>query len=168
MSIGSISGVGSFSPYSAIAPTSSSTAGAAGIDADGDNDGSKAAAGGSKLSPQALFLSMLQQLEKTDPTKAKQVLTDLADKIRTDAKAQSGPQAQNLNALADSLQKAADSGDLSGLAQNGGHHGHHKAQAAYSHNAGSSQSLLDLLNTELNSSSATAPVAAATSTPTVG
>jgi hypothetical protein len=64
------------------------------------------------ISRHAKFLTNLQDLEKTDPAKAKATLTDLANRIRADAQ-QSGD-SRHL-AFADRLDKAAATGDLSDL-----------------------------------------------------
>src|SRR5262249_14755103 len=105
-----------------------------------------------KLSGFAQKMSALKSLEQSDPAKAKQVLSDIASKIKDAAQNATGAEADRLNAIADKFQKAADSGDLSQLgpqqhraaqgsqsAQGGaqaahGHHHHHhaKAQQAYS------------------------------------
>ena len=115
-----------------------------------------ASGGGVSLSGVGQFLSKLQELEKSDPTKAKQVLTDIAGRLKADAGQATGTQADRLNQLADKFQKAADTGDLSALpaagapAVQGGqghHHGHHKAQQAYQ--SGQGDSLLEMMNSVL-------------------
>jgi hypothetical protein len=102
------------------------------------------------------FLSDLQNLEQTDPARAKQILADLAGRLRT-AAAKGGADSSQMTAMADKLQQAADTGDLSGLqpaqgqSQQGGHHhhGHHHHHAAqtYSQNAASTDPLAALSKT---------------------
>lgn len=156
MNISGISTVTSSSPVSSVqatTPSSSSAAPASGTDACG---------GGASLSGPAQFLSKLQSLEQSDPAQAKQVLGDIASKLKADAGQATGTQADRLNQLADNFQKAAATGDLSALqpqqgaqgaqgAQGGqgghGHHhhgGHHKATQSYQQNQGGS--LLDMMN----------------------
>jgi len=93
-----------------------------------------------RFSGPAQFLGRLQELMKSDPTQAKQVLGNIANKLRDQAK-QSGADPVKLNGLADRFQRAADSGDLGALQPGAGPHmGHprhahmmnHRAQAAYS------------------------------------
>ena len=50
------------------------------------------------------------------------MLGKLADAVREQAKGATGKDAERMNKLADGLQKAADTGDLSGLAPHGGGH----------------------------------------------
>jgi hypothetical protein len=82
------------------------------------------------ISSPGQFFSTLQNLMQSDPTKAKDVLDQLATQVRDDASNASGDQATRLNELADKLQQAGDSGSLSGLTgktqgAHGGHHHHH-------------------------------------------
>jgi hypothetical protein len=101
------------------------------IDTVTDTDTGDDAAAQVSLSGPAEFLGKLQKLETSDPSQASDVLHQLASKVREQANGVSGDQATHLNAFADKLDKAADSGDLSGLApsQSGarahGHHHHH-------------------------------------------
>ena len=93
-------------------------------------DVTAAAGDTSQLSGPAQLLSQLQALEKSDPAKAKEAMTQLADQIRSQAQQVGGAQAQHMNQFADALDKAADTGDLSGLQQQAaqqphGHHHHH-------------------------------------------
>jgi hypothetical protein len=82
------------------------------------------------MSRPAQFLSQLQALEQSDPAQARQVLSELASKMRSEG---SPRRAQ----LADLFQKAADTGDLSGLlkeASSGGSGGAwSRGAAAYGH-----------------------------------
>ena len=58
----------------------------------------------------------LDQLESSDPTKLKQVLSDAASKLKDAASKTTDPtQAKFLTDLSDKFQKAADTGDLSVL-----------------------------------------------------
>jgi len=60
------------------------------------------------------FLGELRNLERTDPAKAKQVLGEIAGKLRSVA-SPGDPDARQLAALADNIQKAAETGDLAEL-----------------------------------------------------
>jgi hypothetical protein len=101
------------------------------IDTVTDTDTGDDAAAQVSLSGPAEFLGKLQKLESSDPSQASDVLHQLASKLREQANGVSGDQATHLNAFADKLDKAADSGDLSGLAPSQcgarahGHHHHH-------------------------------------------
>lgn len=77
------------------------------------------------LSGPAQLFSKLQNLETTDPSKAQDALHQLANQVRQQASNVSGEQATHLNAFADKLDKAADSGDLSGLQPQQAGHAHH-------------------------------------------
>ena len=61
----------------------------------------------------------LQQLAQSDPTKFKEVVTDMAKAIRADAQNQTGEAATRLNDFASKLDQAAASGDLSAFAPKG-------------------------------------------------
>jgi hypothetical protein len=83
---------------------------------------SAGAAAESGTSVQGRFLSKLQALEQSDPAQAKQLLSGLANRFRSEA-AQGGASSAGKAQLADQLQKAADTGDLTDLlktAQGGG------------------------------------------------
>ncbi len=74
----------------------------------------------------------LKELSQSDPTKFKQVVSDMASSLRTDAKNATGDEASRLSQVADRLDKVAQSGNLSDLAPprpqggaQGAHHGHH-------------------------------------------
>jgi hypothetical protein len=79
------------------------------------------------ISTPGQFLSSLQSLMQNDPTKAKDVLDQLATQVRDDASKTTGDQATRLNDFADKLQQAGDSGSMSPLTPkaHGGHGGHH-------------------------------------------
>lgn len=73
------------------------------------------------------LMSKLQDLESTDPAKAKQVLTSIASSLTAQANS-AGNTDPHLQELADKFTTAANTGDLSGLKPHGGHH-HHQAEA---------------------------------------
>lgn len=105
----SIQGLSSSSFFSGVSSVSS--AGASGISTSTAGD-SAGASGVASMSKRGQFLSQLQSLEQSDPAAAKKLLTDLAAKFRGEA-SQGGDSRKA--AMADKLQKAADTGDLSGL-----------------------------------------------------
>jgi hypothetical protein len=108
-----------------------------------------------RFSGPAQFLGRLQELMKSDPAQAKQVLGNIAGKLRDQAK-QAGADGGKLTGLADRFQRAADTGDLSAIRPTGGphvshsHHAqmmHHKAHAAYNAtDADPMQAVLDNLS----------------------
>ncbi len=104
-----------------------------------------AGADSTQLSGPAQFFNKLQSLEQSDPSAAKQVLSDIASKLSDQATKVGGDRGKQLSTLADKFTHAAQTGDLSGLqpsaaaqgAQSGGHHGghhhgHHHATQSYS------------------------------------
>jgi hypothetical protein len=133
---------------------------------DDDQDGGST----TQVSEGAQFLSKVQDLEKSDPARAKQVLTDLATKVRGQAK-QGGAHADKLGALAEKLQKAAKTGDLSPLAKakrrrgvRGGQGG--QVQQAYAQQAqAAGPDLLSMLNTQLKSAGGAAAPPTSAKTP---
>jgi hypothetical protein len=109
----------SISKVSAVNGATSSTAAVSGDDVDSVDSQVD-------ISQPAKLLTKLQDLEASDPTKAKDVLHGLADKVREQASNATGDAATRLNAFADKLDKAADSGDVSGLSPSKqGHKAHH-------------------------------------------
>jgi len=127
---------------SSVAPTSSTTA-ASSLTADSDSGDS------TRLSGFAQAMSQLQKLAQSNPGKAKQVLTDIANKLSAQAQAVGGTDGQQLSSLAAKFQQAASTGDLSSLqpaahaataAMHSGHHAHHKAQSAYGQTQAQGQS----------------------------
>ncbi len=68
-----------------------------------------------EMSKPAELFSKLQQLQASDPEKLKQVLADIAEKLRDAASQKEGEQAQRLNELADRFEAASQDGDLSAL-----------------------------------------------------
>ena len=110
-----------------LAPTTSS---AGRLDTDGDADGGRV-----RVSPRAQFLSNLQSLAKTDPAKAKQMLTDLEGTMRSRAAEAGGARGAQLSQLADRIHQAATTGDYSSLmpsSSSGGSRGaaYHAANAS--------------------------------------
>jgi hypothetical protein len=121
MSISSISSLASTGAVSSVQFQSATQA--AGTDpTSGDS---------TSMSKLGSFMTKLSALEKSDPAKAKQVLSTIASKLNEAASTATGDQATHLKDLAAKFSKAADTGDLSGIQppQGGGHH-HHKAAAA--------------------------------------
>ena len=90
-----------------------------------------------QLSPMAILLNQLQQLQQTDPDKFKSVMSSIADTLKADAQSATGPQAQRLNALADKFSQAAQTGQMPDLQPKGqhqgasGHHHHHPQVQSY-------------------------------------
>jgi hypothetical protein len=72
------------------------------------------------------LFSKLQDLESSDPAKAKQVLTSIASSL-TDKANSAGNTDPHLQELADKFTQAADTGDLSALKPKGGGH-HHRPE----------------------------------------
>ena len=74
-------------------------------------------------------MQKLADLEKTDPDKAKQVLSTIASKLTDAANNATGDQQKHLQDLAAKFTSAAQTGDLSGIQPpkhgGGGHHHHH-------------------------------------------
>ena len=101
-----------------------------------------AGAASSSISQQGSIFSQLQQLSQQDPTRFKQVMSEMAKEIRTDASKQTGAAADRLSQMASRMDQVASSGDMSQLAPpqppqgaqqgaaayqgaSGGHHHHH-------------------------------------------
>ena len=81
MAVGSIGG--GLSPLQMLQSSASNTAVSGIADADGDNDGSASSissgpAASASLSSEGQMLQKLKELKDSDPTKFKQVLTDMA------------------------------------------------------------------------------------------
>ena len=81
------------------------------------------------LSKMGALFSKLQDLETSDPAKAKQVLTSIASALTDKAKA-SGNTDPHLQELADKFTQAAKTSDLSALRPPGGGHHHHHHEGA--------------------------------------
>jgi hypothetical protein len=82
-----------------------------------------------RLSKLGEMMSKLQDLETSDPAKAKQVLTSIAATLNDKANSASDPR---LKALADKFTSAAETGDLSSLQPSGpppGARAHHPGHA---------------------------------------
>lgn len=67
------------------------------------------------ISGAAKKMAELNELRTSDPEKFKATLTEMAEKVRTDAAGRTGKEAEFLNGLADKLENAALTGDLSQL-----------------------------------------------------
>lgn len=118
-----ISGTSSIASLSSVSFASTQTTQAAA--SDGDT---------SHVSKMGQLMKQLQDLEKSDPAKAKQALTQIASKLNDAAASATGPlggdDAQHLKDLAAKFSDAAQSGDLSKLEPKAGHHHHAQAQSA--------------------------------------
>lgn len=77
--------------------------------------------GGTKLSKMGELVGQLQELQASDPEKAKAVLSKIAEQLKAKAD-ESGD--DKMSALADKFASAAESGDLSALKPNGPPPGH--------------------------------------------
>lgn len=116
-SLSSLSSVYATTPTAAVSPTDASDATSATSGVDGNSSHTK-------LSKMGQLMSQLQDLEASDPAKAKQVLSSISDQLSAKASA-SGTSDPHLQELADKFKQAADTGDLSGLKPTGkGHHMH--------------------------------------------
>lgn len=134
----------------AYAPASVQSVGSA---TDSDADGSALTVSGSSGSTQAAsvdiskpgeLFSKLQKLKAQDPDKYKQVVSDLATKLKTAASSATGKDQEFLTKLADKFQDAANGGDLTlGPPANGTGNadGPKGAAAAYSQNNAAQQGL---------------------------
>jgi hypothetical protein len=133
-SIGSNYGIGALDTTQATATASTAVGGAATTDS-------------AQLSPMAALLNQLQQLQQTDPTKFKSVMSNIAATLTTDAQNATGPQAQHLTELADKFSQAAQTGQMPDLqppgqqqGASGHHHHHHHQVSSYQNGSGSSTS----------------------------
>jgi hypothetical protein len=79
------------------------------------NFDSSSATDKTSMSKMAEMMSKLKDLEKTDPAKAKQVLTSIASKLNKAAESATGDDATHIKELAGKFSKAAESGDMSAL-----------------------------------------------------
>ena len=99
-----------------------------------------------QLSPMATLLNQLQQLQQTDPTKFKSVMSSIADTLKADAQNATGPKAQHLNDLANKFSQAAQTGQMPDLQPPGqqqgasGHHHHHHQVQSYQEGSSSATS----------------------------
>jgi hypothetical protein len=117
----SLSQLSSLQATSAVSPVSS-TIDSASTQALDSTTGSDQ----TQFSKMGELMSQLQNLETTDPTKAKQVLTSIASSLTDQANSSSDP---HLQALADKFTQAANTGDLSALKPTGGGGAHHHHRA---------------------------------------
>ncbi|HEX4608017.1 MAG TPA: hypothetical protein VH092_07420 [Urbifossiella sp.] len=110
-----------------------------------DGTGSSSSTGdSSQLSGPAKLFSELKELASSDPTKFKQVASDIASKLKdaagesstdgTSSTSGSGSGNSPLADLAAKFQQAADTGDVSVLQPSGGGHGHGHAHGAGHYN----------------------------------
>ncbi|HVW29645.1 MAG TPA: hypothetical protein VHC69_29985 [Polyangiaceae bacterium] len=111
----------------------------------------------------------LSQLSKSDPSKFKQVVGDMASQLRADAKNASGDEATRLNSIADRLDKVAQSGNLSDLrpqnASGGAEGAHHAHHGGHHHGGGAVMNdLASAFDSAINSDSSTTQPATSTTT----
>ena len=123
--------ISSITPLSNVTSTSSVSSLTAPATQSNTDAPPEAGPGGAHFSKMGSLMSQLQNLETTDPAKAKQVLTSIASALSDKAKA-SGNADPHLQELADKFSQAAQTGDLSGLKPSGPpggahepHHHHH-------------------------------------------
>jgi hypothetical protein len=118
-----------------------------------------------QLSPFAQMMSMLQQLQQSDPTKYQQVTQQIATNLQNAAQTAqtdgNSTAAAQLSKLAGDFNSASQSGQLPNvqdLAQaiGGGHHHHHHAHAASADADGSSSASNGSTGTPASSASQTA------------
>jgi hypothetical protein len=122
MNISSTTAVSSLSSTSAARKVSSATDTSSRADIAEPSSGSDK----TKLSKLGELMGKLQDLESSDPAKAKQVLTSIASAL-TDKANTAGTRDPHLQELADKFTEAAKTGDLSGLSPKGGEH-HHRPE----------------------------------------
>lgn len=118
------------------------------------------------VSQMGSLMSELQQLSKSDPTKFKQVTSEIADKLKAEAGDATG-KADFLNKLADKFQEASKTGDMSSLKPDQGkqgakgahhHHGQHSKVSSYAAASQQNQpvdSLAQIIQGALQDASAT-------------
>ena len=157
-----VSGLSSLSGLSRFVSTAAPDNAVPGADDSGNaGDGSTT----TQISQQGQFLSQLQSLGQTNPTEAKQILTEMSTQLSQRAEQLSGDQAQALVSMAAKLQTAAIAGDLTVLTARGseqegqGARGDHRqgggakpssrGASAYTHRArASDMSLMDMLSAD--------------------
>ena len=96
--------------------------------ADANGSGDPFGGASASVSPFAQLLSQLQQLQQTNPSEAKTVLTDIANKLQATAQQDGGSAGQILGKLASQFQQDAQTGDISSIRPH--HHGHHHHHGA--------------------------------------
>ncbi len=124
------------------------------------------------VSKMGSLMSQLDQLSKSDPTKFKEVTSDIADKLSAEATS-AGGKATFLSKLASDFTQASQSGDMSAFkppegaqgsqgkqGASGAHHHHHAhASGAYSPSAQqqsqTGESVSDVIQTALQDATAT-------------
>jgi hypothetical protein len=111
---------------SSLTPTSAASAVAGTVDNQASTQNPAAAGDRTQLTPLGELMSQLQDLESSDPAKAKQVLSSISTALSDKAKAGDAPDS-HLQDLADRFAQAAQTGDLSALRPHGGHHHAHAA-----------------------------------------
>jgi hypothetical protein len=110
------------SSTSSVSQVNNNTAGASLI---GATDGSNNVDGIDMSKPGKLF-SELKQLQQSDPTKFKQVVTDIANKLDAASKDPANSSASTmLSNMASKFKDVANGGDISELQPPQGHHHHH-------------------------------------------
>ena len=135
--------------------------------------GSSASAG---ISQPGELMGKLQQLSQQDPTKFKEVMSDIADKLREQAQ-QSGDPNGMVGKLADKFAQAAQTGDMSPFQPNTAsssasqtgqvHHGHHHhGHGGGGGASGAIQSVLSSAIDEVNQALGLGTSTAATTTTT--
>lgn len=155
-------------PLTSTSSTSATSAISA-TDLASSTDATDSVSGGSdqtNLSKMGQLFSKLQNLESTDPSKAKQVLSSIADSLSAKA-SEGGNTDSHLQELADKFKQAASTGDLSGLKPPSGHghgHGHgHRAEAPPpTSSTDNSSSSTDSSSSDSTTSAASATTSAAT------
>jgi len=99
--------------------------------------------------------STSQQLQQTDPTQFKSVMSNIADTLKTDAQNASGSKAQMLTDLANKFSTAAQTGQMPDLQPAGqphaasGHHHHHHQVSSYQDSSSASTSSQNKPTTDL-------------------
>lgn len=87
------------------------------------------------ISPFAAAMAQLQQLQQSDPTQFKSVMSNIADTLTTDTQSASGSTAQMLTDLANKFSQAAQTGQMPDLQPAGqqqvasGHHHHDRVKS---------------------------------------
>ncbi len=166
------------SALSILQPLATSATGAVSASSDGASAATQAvgAAATSSISSVGSLFDQLKQLSQSDPTKFKEVMSDMAKSLRQDAKQATGADAQRLSTMADRFDKAAQSGSLSdaappaaGQTQHAhGHHGHHGHGGGSSAIAAQLQSAFTTAMSSADPTSALDPMGQPTATATVG
>lgn len=104
----SFSGLNGTQSLNSLGSTQQNTATVTGSTSTGNTDSAR-------ISRRSALFNKLKQLQEADPQKFKQVVSDIASKLKSAAQQATGPMAQRLSKMADRFQKVADTGDLSQL-----------------------------------------------------